>query len=123
MKKPISRQMHAVTDYAYAAFIAAAPELIGYETNETAAGLSRAVGGEVALASLLTRYELGLVPAMSFKTHLMGDVAVGLLTIAAPWLFGFADDARARNTFLGFGAFSVMAGLLTQPDEMRENPQ
>ena len=123
MAKPISRQMHAVTDYAYAAFIAAAPELIGYKNEETAAALSRAVGGEVLAASLLTRYELGLIPAMSFKAHLTGDVLTGLFTIAAPWLFGFSDNARARNTFLGFGAFSVMAGLLTEPKELGESSQ
>ncbi|HEX8266905.1 MAG TPA: hypothetical protein VF596_15995 [Pyrinomonadaceae bacterium] len=121
MAKPISRQMHAATDYAYAAFIAAAPELIGYKNEETAAGLSRAVGGEVLLASLMTRYELGLVPAMSFKAHLTADVVVGLLTMTAPWLFGFSDNRQARNTFLGFGAFSVMAGLLTEQREMSEN--
>ena len=121
MAKPISRQMHAVTDYTYAAFIAAAPELIGYKNEETAAGLSRAVGGEVLLASLMTRYELGLVPAMSFKAHLTADVVVGLLTMTAPWLFGFSDNRRARNTFLGFGAFSVMAVLMTEPREMSEN--
>lgn len=123
MAKPISRQMHAVTDYAYAAFIAAAPELIGYKENETATALSRVVGGEVTLASLMTRYELGLVPAMSFKAHLTGDIVVGLLTMTAPWLFGFSENRRARNTFLGFGAFSVMAGLLTEPREMSENQQ
>lgn len=121
MKKPISRKMHAVTDYAYAAFIAAAPELIGYQNEETATTLSRVVGGEVAAASLLTRYELGAIPAMSFKTHLTGDVVVGLLTMTAPWLFNFSNNKRARNTFLGFGAFSVMAGLLTDPREMNRN--
>ena len=123
MAKPISRQMHAATDYAYAAFIAAAPELIGYKNEETAAGLSRAVGGEVLLASLMTRYELGLVPAMSFKAHLTADVITGLLTMSAPWLFGFSNNRRARNTFLGFGAFSIMAGLLTDPQEMSGNRQ
>lgn len=123
MTKPISRQMHAVTDYAYAAFIAAAPELIGYKNEETAVTLSRVVGGEVLTASLLTRYELGLVPAMSFKAHLTGDIIAGLFTMTAPWLFGFSDNARARNTFLGFGAFSVMAGLLTEPEEMDESLQ
>lgn len=123
MRKPISRQMHAVTDYGYAAFIAAAPELMGYKDEETAAGLSRMVGGEVLMASLMTRYELGLIPAMSFKTHLAADVVVGLLTMSAPWLFGFSENKRARNTFLGFGAFSVMAGLMTQPDELGQNSQ
>ena len=123
MRKPISRQMHAVADYGYSAFISAAPELIGYKNDETATGLSRLVGGEVLMASVFTRYELGLVPAIPFKAHLAADVAVGLLTMGAPWLFGFSENKAARNTFLGFGAFSIMAGLLTESEEMDEEPQ
>jgi hypothetical protein len=118
MQKLISRQTHAVLDYAYAGFIAAAPELVGYRDEETAVTLSRAVGGGVALTSLMTRYELGAVPVLSFKTHLATDVAAGLFTAAAPFVFGFANNKRARNVFVGMGLFSVMAGLITDPEEM-----
>jgi hypothetical protein len=110
--------MHGVADYSYAALFSVAPELIGFKDEETATGLSRVVGGGVLLASLFTRYELGAVPVIPFKVHLVNDVAVGLLTLGAPWLFGFARNKRARNTFVGMGAFSVMAGLLTEPKEM-----
>lgn len=45
--------MHGVADYDYAALFAAAPELVGFDDEEAAVNLSRIVGGEVLLASLL----------------------------------------------------------------------
>ena len=120
MKKLISRQTHGVADYSYATLFAVAPELVGFTDEEIAARLSRVVGGGVALTSLLTRYELGLIRVLPFKAHLVADVAVGLLTLAAPFAFGFSGNKRARNFFVGMGAFSILAGLLTEPKEMGE---
>lgn len=118
MNKPISRRMHGAADYSYAALVAAAPETFGFSTDKTATTLCRILGGSVLAATLLTRAEWGLVKAIPFKTHLAIDVLSGALTLTAPWLFGFAKDARARNTVLAFGATSVIAGLLTEPEEM-----
>jgi len=118
MNKPISRRMHGVADYAYAVLFAAAPEMVGFDDEETAVNLSRIVGGEVLLASLFTRYELGLVKIVPFKAHLAGDVAVGLFALGAPFLFGFSGNRRARNFFMGMGVFSIAAGLLTEQKEM-----
>lgn len=120
MDRPISRQVHGVMDYSYAALIAAAPETVGFKNEESATQLCRAVGGGVFAASLMTRYELGAVPVIPFKMHLAADVVVGLFTLGAPWLFGFSDNRRARNTFVAAGAISVLAGLLTEPKEMGE---
>lgn len=120
MTKLISRQTHGVLDYAYAALISAAPEIFDYKHEETAATLSRLVGGGVTLTSLVTRYELGAIRVLPFKAHLATDVAAGLFTMTAPFLFGFSTNRSARNVFVGMGAFSVIAGLITQPEEMDE---
>jgi hypothetical protein len=120
MQKLISRQMHGVADYGYSALISAAPEVMGFKDEETAALLSRVVGGGVLLTSLMTRYELGLFRVLPFKAHLTADVLAGLFTLSAPWFFGFSRNSRARNTFVAMGAFSVMAGLLTESEEMDE---
>ena len=118
MSKPISRPMHGVADYLYAAAIAAAPNLAGFEEEETATLLCRAAGGSTLLASLCTRYELGLLKVLPFKVHLLLDAVTGLAALGAPFLFGFANNARARNTFIGFGMLALIVGSLTQPDEM-----
>ena len=106
-------------DYGYAAIVSAAPEKIGFRDEETATALCRLIGGGVLLSSLMTRYEFGLVRVLPFKAHLAADVAAGLFTLAAPWLFGFSRNSAARNTFVVAGGFSVLAGLLTEPKEMR----
>jgi hypothetical protein len=41
-----------------------------------------------------------------------------LAGLSAPWLFGFAKDRKARNTFLAAGLFGLLAGLLSKPEEM-----
>lgn len=120
MEKPISRKMHGAADYSYAALAAAAPEAFGFSDNKTATTLCRVLGGGVLAATLFTRAEWGLVKFIPFKTHLTLDVISGALTLTAPWLFGFAKDTRARNAVMAFGATSVVAGLLTEPEEMTE---
>jgi hypothetical protein len=119
MNKPIPRQMHGfLADYPYAALVSTAPELIGFKDERAAAQLCRLLGIGAALYSVLTRAEWGLVPALSMKAHLAIDLAAGVTALAAPWLFGFAGNTRARNTFLVMAAAGLLGGLLTQPDEM-----
>lgn len=122
MDKPISRQMHGlVTDYPYVAFVSTAPETIGFNEEKTAAALCRVMSVGILLSSLLTRAEWGLLPAISFKAHLALDVANGLFALGAPWLFGFSDNERARNTFLAMGAVGIFAGTMSQPKEMEDD--
>jgi hypothetical protein len=59
---------------------------------------------------------------MPYKAHLAIDTLGGLTALTAPWLFGFAKNRKARNTFLVMGVFGLIAGLLSQPDEMPEQP-
>ena len=70
------------------------------------------------LSTLFTRAEWGVVPVIPFKAHLAMDAAASALAVAAPWLFGFADDERARNTFVAVGLAGLVVGALTRPAEM-----
>lgn len=119
MNKPISRRQHILTDYALSPLVAAAPEIFGFQKESSAATLlCRMLGGGILAATSVTRAEGALVPIVPFKAHLAGDFAGALFTMGAPWLLGFADNAKARNTFLGLGAVILMAGSLTQTEEM-----
>lgn len=118
MPKPIPRQLHGFADYAYAPTIGAAPELFGFADEPAAKALCRTIAGTVLGSTLFTRAEWGLVRVIPMKAHLTLDVAAGAFVMAAPWLFGFAKNTRARNAFLAFGAVSVVAGSLTQDEEM-----
>lgn len=118
MNKPITRQMHGFTDYAYLILAAAAPDLVGFERDEKAALLAKIMSSAVAGSSFFTRAEWGFYRIIPFKAHLMLDVAAGVFAASAPWLFGFSRNKSARNTFLAMGAFGIMAGLLTENKEM-----
>jgi len=118
MEKPISRKQHCFADYASIPLIAVAPELFDFENEDTAALLCRIQSGTVLLTTLLTCAEWGLFKVIPFKTHLLIDVSLGAFSMAAPWVFGFSKNKKARNAFLMIGATSVAAGLLSKPEEL-----
>lgn len=125
MKKPISRKMHGGADYAYVALTAILPELVGFEDEsvsfeeeDKAKLLARLISGGTLAYTLFTRAEWGLFKLIPFKAHLLTDFAAGIFTLSAPWLFKFSKNKKARNAFLVIGITSVVASLLTEPEEM-----
>lgn len=123
MQQPISREQHGLVDYAYIPAVAAAPAALGFDRDDVPARLARLLSAGVLLSTLLTRAEWGVVRVIPFKVHLGMDAAVSALAVAAPWLFGFADDERARNTFVAVGLAGLVVGALTRPEEMPRTRQ
>ena len=122
MLGPISRRAHGLTDYSYIPLVAASPYLVGFASQPTPTRLAWVLAGVILAASLFTRAEWGLFRVLPFKLHLVGDMGVGLIAAALPFLFGFADQPAARNTFLVAGAFGLLAGLMSRPEEMPSIP-
>jgi len=118
MNKPITRIQHGFTDYTYIPLVSSAPHLVGFTENKTATTLCYVLSSTILASSLVTRAEWGVFKVLPYKTHLVLDVVGGLAGLSAPWLFGFAKDKKARNTFIAAGLFGLMAGLLSKPEEM-----
>jgi len=118
MQKPITRSLHGVADYSYAAAVAVAPELVGFNAESAATTLCRVLGSGALLYSLFTRYEYGIVRVIPFKVHLAADAVANTFALGAPWLFDFAQNTRARNTFLITGLIGMTITLLTRNEEM-----
>jgi hypothetical protein len=118
MSKPISRPMHGYTDYNYIATVSIAPELAGFEDEPAATALCRILPATIFASSFLTRSEWGILRVMPYKLHLLIDTLGGLTALSAPWVFGFSKNPRARNSFILIGIFGLIAGLLSQSDEM-----
>jgi len=112
----IPRPLHAATDYLFAAALAASPSLVGFEEDKEAVVAARALAGTTVGASAFTRYELGLIRLIPFNMHLLLDLLAAFPTIAAPWVLGFSDNPKARNTFVAFGVFEIIAVLLSKRD-------
>ena len=117
MSMRLSRQQHGVVDYVAAPLISIAPDIVGFENQETAAGLCRMIGSAAFMSAFTTRAEWGVLKIVPFKTHCIVDIAVGVFSAAAPWLFNFSRKKKARNTFLAIGALSILAGALSQQDD------
>jgi hypothetical protein len=99
--------------------VAAAPALADFKDQPTANALTRLLSGGVLASALMTRAEWGLFKVVPYKAHLAADATVGVFSLAAPWLFGFSEHQKARNTFLALGAISLVASLLSKPEEMK----
>ena len=88
-----------------------APWLFGFSRNK-AATVNAVVTGAAHLGlSLMTRYPLGVFKLVPWPVHGVIESFAGGMTATAPFLFGFADNARACNVFLtaGLGTFGVVA--------------
>ncbi len=120
MEQPISRAQHGILDWVYVPTVAAAPSLVKFAGDATPTRVARAISGAALVSTVFTRFEAGVIRVIPFKVHLGLDVAVSVFALAAPWLFGFNDDERARNTFVGVGLFGLLVASLTRPEDMPE---
>ena len=118
MNQPISRCQHGFADYSYVPLVAAAPSVVGFTKEKTATTLCYVLSSGVLASALFTRAEWGAIRVIPFKTHLMLDAVSSGAALVAPWMFGFAKNRKARNTFLAIGAVGLLASLLSKPEEM-----
>ncbi|MFN2643352.1 MAG: hypothetical protein ABR570_00010 [Burkholderiales bacterium] len=104
---------HGILDYGLAVVFLIAPLAFGFE-SEAARSLSRAIGVLYIVASFVTRYPLGGLKLIPFPVHGVLETIAALSWIAMPFLFGFADDAAARNFFII--AAVALLGVVTITD-------
>ena len=107
-------RVHGAIDYAWGAALLVSPWVLGYADVSAAKWLAVIFGVGAFLYSAVTDYELGLVRLLPMPVHLAIDGLGGALLAASPWLFGFADRVFLPHVL--FGAFSVVASLVTRTD-------
>jgi hypothetical protein len=79
-------------DYLLGVILIGAPWVLGSPAVSHAESWGPIILGEaVILYSLLTDYEVALVPVIPIPMHLSLDGAVGLSLVACPWLLGFTS--------------------------------
>lgn len=112
----LSTATHGVLDYIVAIALLAAPNLFGFaEYGGAAVMVPRFLGVAILLMALTTRFEFGLLKIIPMPVHLMADIMGGLLLVASPWLFGFADlPANAWTPHLAVGILVTGAGMMTE---------
>ena len=110
--KVISPTVHGVLDYLTVAFFALAPTLFGL--TGTYATVCYILAGGYLVITLLTDFPLGFLRVLPFPVHGKLELVSGLMFLAAPFLFGFADENEtARNLFMGSGVVFLLVYFLT----------
>lgn len=111
MARVINPTVHGVLDYALALAFILAPRLADFSLPATR--ISTIIGVVYLGASLFTRYPLGAIRMIPFPLHGLIESILAASWIVMPWLFGFADDAVARNFFIAAGVGLLLVAALT----------
>lgn len=110
--KIINTHTHGILDYVVGVALLAAPWLFGFAQGGAETWIPVILGASTLVYSLLTRYELGLVKMIPFKTHLTLDFVSGVLLAASPWLFSFAHIVYLPHLLVGL--FEIVAAVSTR---------
>lgn len=92
--KFISSKVHGILDYIVAVALFFAPIIFGFQSvGGAAVVVPMVLGIALALYSLCTEYELGVLKLIDFQYHLAIDVIAALFLAVSPFLFGFINQA------------------------------
>ncbi len=95
-------------DYIVGVLLIFAPNLLGLGAGWESRILVL-LGVAALVYSLLTRYEMGLLRVVPFRTHLALDVAHAVVLASSPWLFGFSERTWLPHVAFGLLEFGVIA--------------
>ncbi len=110
--RPVSVPVHALVDYPLALAMMVAPSGLGFARAGSVEDLAiRCAGAALIVLFLLTRYDLGLLPLFSMRTHRNIEVVIGLVMIGASFVGGFSS--RATKVYVLFGVGLIALALLT----------
>lgn len=100
--KLIDTKAHAAIDYGLGIFLLFVPYMLSLGQPSVQVNLFYISGSVLIVYSALTQYELGLLNLLPVGLHLVLDVITGLVLMASPWVFGFADQVFIPHLVLGF---------------------
>ena len=111
----IPTRFHAPLDYIVGVALIAAPWILQFSEHTAPMVLSIVLGVGLIGYSLLTNYELGLWKIAPMAVHNLFDIVAGIVLVASPWLFGFADEtANVWVPFVVVGVAAIFLGLTTK---------
>jgi hypothetical protein len=123
--KIIPTKVHGVLDYLVAVALFFAPTIFGFsEMGGPAVIIPMVLGVGLALYSILTRYEWGVIKVLSMPYHLAFDFVAALLLTVSPFLFGFSDaplNAWLPHVAVGLTVILVVALSQTKPGVIEQH--
>lgn len=111
----ISTRVHGMMDYVLGLLLIVAPWIIGFAEGGPETWVPVILGTGVIVYSLMTAYEVGIMPLLTMPAHLGLDAASGLLLLASPWIFQFADLIWWPHVLFGLLELGAVAVTETKP--------
>lgn len=102
----INPKVHGVIDYAMAGKLISAPYIYGFKKDRLATTIALTAGFSVLGMSLLTKYPLGAIKAIPFKTHGVIETGAAAFLAISPLLFKFRKGNAA--TFLSVAGIAYL---------------
>lgn len=114
--KIINSKIHGILDYLVSLILIISPWLLEFADGKSEMFLPIILGISSIIYSLFTKYELGVLRILPFKTHLAFDTLSGILLSSSPWIFGFADVVYLPHLIFGILEISVVSLSKTEPE-------
>ena len=110
---PVSAFVHAVLEYALAAVLLAAPFVLGFDSS-AATALAVVAGVALLVVAATSDTAAGLSRVLPGGIHIVVDLVVAAVLIAAPFLFGFTGQGTATAFFIVVGVVHLLLALATR---------
>lgn len=110
---PIPRFLHGAIEYAIGVLLIAAPFLFGFKAS-AAVAVSIIAGVLVLVAAASSDGPTSLVNSVPISAHLLFDVGLAAVLVAAPFLFGFNAESAPTAFFIVLGVGHLLMTIGTR---------
>lgn len=110
---PFSTFIHGAIEYAAAALFVVAPFLLEFD-SDAATAISIVVGVAILVVTASSDLPTGLAKVIPVTIHMVLDIVVAAVLIAAPFLFGFTGERDATAFFIVLGIFHLLLTIGTR---------
>jgi hypothetical protein len=104
---------HGVLEYGAGALLLAAPFMLGFD-SDAATAIAIIAGLGVLILAAATASSTGLAKVIPLGVHVLLDLAVVGVLVAAPFLFGFSDDGAPTAFFIVLGVWHLLLTIATR---------
>jgi hypothetical protein len=119
---PVPPFAHGLLEYGAGVLLLAAPFLFSFD-SDAATALSILAGLGVFVLAATTASSTGLAKIVPLGIHVLLDLAIVALLVAAPFLFGFSDEAAPTAFFLVLGVWHLLLTIATRFISSAKRPE
>jgi hypothetical protein len=110
---PIPPFAHGLLEYGAGVFLLVAPFLFAFD-SDAATAVSIVAGLGMLVIAAVTASSTGLARTIPLRFHVLLDLIAVAFLIAAPFLFGFSDEAAPTAVFMVLGVWHLLMTIGTR---------